>query len=295
MPELVVISGKGGTGKTSLVASLATLAGSVVLVDCDVDASDLHLVLEPDLKEHHAFLAGNKARIDPGRCSVCGRCLELCRFDALTPRAAGKGNGQAARSLQVDPFACEGCGVCARFCPERAIQMVPACCGDWFVSRTRHGYLVHARLDPGAGNTGRLVNQLRQRARELVIRDEELILCDGSPGIGCPVIASLTGADLALIVAEPSCSSLHDLERVLELCRHFGIEARLVLNKWDLNPGLAQQIEAQATRWNLPVIGRLRYAPEVTQAQVHRQSVVEYAPAAGVADDLRSLWQALRR
>jgi MinD superfamily P-loop ATPase len=292
MPELVIISGKGGTGKTSVAASLAALARPIVLADCDVDASDLHLVLEPATKERHAFLGGNKARISADRCMGCGKCAELCRFDAIV--CEDFDNNPAKQLYQVDPLACEGCGVCVRFCPETAIELFPARSGEWFASETRCGSMVHARLDPAAGNSGKLINQLRQRARELVVSDQELILCDGSPGIGCPVIASLTGADLALIVVEPTLSSLHDLKRVLDLCRYFHMEVAVAVNKWDLNPDLTEQIEAQAANWGLPVAGRLRYALAVTEAQVQRKSVVEHAPESGIASDLRRLWAGVR-
>jgi MinD superfamily P-loop ATPase len=292
MPELVVISGKGGTGKTSMVASLAALARPIVLADCDVDASDLHLVLEPIVKESHAFVGGNKARIDSERCMACGKCEELCRFDAII--CDGSDVSQAPGTYRVDPLACEGCGVCARFCPEEAIELVPAQSGEWFVSETRCGPMVHARLDPAAGNSGKLINQLRQRAKQLVVSDEDMILCDGSPGIGCPVIASLTGADLALIVAEPTLSSLHDLERVWDLCRHFHMKAAVAVNKWDLNPSLTEQIESQVSKWGISLAGRVRYDPTVTEAQVQRKAAVEYDPGSAVAADLERLWQQVR-
>jgi MinD superfamily P-loop ATPase len=291
MPELVVISGKGGTGKTSVVASLAALAWPIVMADCDVDASDLHLVLEPSIRESHAFVGGSKARIDSERCMACGKCEELCRFDAIICDASE--GGQAPGAYRVDTLACEGCGVCARFCPEKAIELLPAQSGQWFVSETRFGPMVHARLDPAAGNSGKLINQLRQRAKQLVTSDEDVILCDGSPGIGCPVIASLTGADLALIVAEPTLSSLHDLERVWDLCRHFHMKAAVAVNKWDINPTLTEQIESQVAKWGLPVAGRLRYDPSVSAAQVQRKSVVEHDPQSGVTSDLQRLWQGL--
>jgi MinD superfamily P-loop ATPase len=288
MPELVVISGKGGTGKTSVVASLAALARPVVVADCDVDASDLHLVLEPAIEQCHGFEGGAKARIKPGYCTACGKCEELCRFDAIY--FDGPGNGSVPRTFRVDPTACEGCGVCARFCAEAAIELEPVRSGQWFVSRTRCGPLVHARLDPAEGNSGKLVSLLRQQAKELAWRDGGLILCDGSPGIGCPVIASLTGATLALIVAEPTLSSLHDLERVWALCRHFSLPAILAVNKWNLNPSITEQIEAHARQWQLPAAGRIRYDASVSEAQIQRRSIVEHDPAGG----LKCLWDVIR-
>jgi len=289
--ELVVISGKGGTGKTSVVASLAALARPVVLADCDVDAADLPLVLEPAIQERHSFVGGNKARIKPGHCVACGKCEELCQFEAIF--FDGPGNGRVAKTFRVDSLACEGCGVCAYFCAEQAIAFGPAECGQWFVSQTRCGPMVHARLDPAAGNSGKLVSQLRQKAKELAARHGGLILGDGSPGIGCPVIASVTGADLVLIVAEPTCSGWHDLARVWQLCRHFNLPAAVCVNKWDINEPITAQIEARAAEWGLSFAGRVRYAPEVSEAQIHRQAMVEYAPAAGISKDLIQLWEFL--
>jgi MinD superfamily P-loop ATPase len=292
MPELVVISGKGGTGKTSLLASFAALARPVVLADCDVDAPDLHVLFDPKVVERSTFIGGQKATIKPGHCVACGKCEELCRFEAVY--FDGPGNGRIPKTYRIDPVACEGCGVCARFCAEQAIEFAPAEAGQWFVSETRCGSLVHARLKAAAGNSGKLVHELRRRAKELAGRNGQLLLSDGSPGLGCPVIASLTGADVALIVAEPTRSSLHDLERVFDLCRHFGVESVLCINKWDLNESLTQQIEARASESRLPVVGRVRYDPNVSQAQVHRQTVVEHDPKAGIAADIRDLWESLR-
>jgi MinD superfamily P-loop ATPase len=292
MPELVVISGKGGTGKTSVVASLAALARPLVLADCDVDASNLHLVLEPQVLQRHSFLGGPKARVKPGRCVACGKCKELCRSDAI--HFNGPGNGRVPKTYRVDPIACEGCGVCVRFCAEQALEASVTECGQWFVSKTRVGLIVHARLRPAASNSGKLIQQLRQKGGQLAAKHGQLLLCDGSPGIGCPVIASLTGADLALLVAEPTRSSLHDLERVLLLCRQLGIETAVTINKWDINQALTERIENQARAWHLESVGRIRYDPDVSEAQIQRKSVVEYDPAAGVSEDLRSLWAALQ-
>ncbi|MCL5097536.1 MAG: ATP-binding protein [Candidatus Omnitrophica bacterium] len=291
MPELVIISGKGGTGKTSVTASLAVLARPVVLADCDVDASNLHLVIEARIRRRYSFIGGQEARIRSDRCVACGKCKELCRFDAVC--FDGPGNDFAAKTCRVDPLACEGCGVCVRFCPSRAVDLVPAEYGQWFISDTRSGPMVHARLSPASGNTGKLVGQLRSKARELAA-DGRLIICDGSPGIGCPVIASLAGADLALIVAEPTRSSLNDLARVFYLCGHFGIETMVCINKWDLNEFITRQLEIQAQAWRSPVVGRIRYDPTAIEALFHGKPVVEYDPAAGVSEDLRRLWEALQ-
>jgi MinD superfamily P-loop ATPase len=291
MSELVVISGNGGTGKTSVVAALAALAHPVVLADCNVDASNLSLVFEPRIVERSPFFGGPKARIEPGRCVACGKCKELCRFDAVL--FDGPGNGRVPPTYRIDPIACEGCGVCVQFCTEGAIEFDLAECAQWFVSEIRCGLLVHARLAPGAGNSGRLVHHLRQNARELAAQEGRLLLCDGAPGIGRPVIACLAGADLALLMVEPTRRSLHGLPRAFHLCRHFGIEAVVAINKWDINESLTEQIEAQVREWHLPSVGRIRYDPSVSEAQIQQKSVVEYDPAAGIAQDLRCLWESL--
>ncbi len=289
MKELVVISGKGGTGKTSLVASFAALAESKVLADCDVDAADLHLVLEPSIKHREVFTGGKEARILLGACIACGECAELCRFDAI--RFDGPPSETIEKTYRVDPIACEGCGVCVRFCPAEAIAFEPAVNGEWYVSETRHGPMVHARLGPAAENSGKLVTLVRNEARRIAERDVlELILVDGAPGIGCPVIASLTGADLVLIVTEPTLSGLHDLERVHALVKHFGIPSLVCVNKYDINPEISAQIESRVQQLGAKVVGRVRYDPSFTHAQIEGLSVVEYDRSAA-ADDVRSLWQ----
>ena len=286
--ELVVISGKGGTGKTSIVASFAALAQSAVLADCDVDAADLHLVLEPRIVKRNAFSGGSRARIKSGHCMACGKCEELCRFDAIY--YDGPGNGRVPKTFRVDPIACEGCGVCAYFCAEHAIEFAPVVNGQWFVSDTRCGPMVHAKLGVAEENSGKLVSLVRAEAKRVTERRNlDLVIIDGSPGIGCPVIASITGADLVLVVTEPTVSGLHDLGRVADLTKHFGIETFVCVNKWDLNKGLTSEIETQASQRGLRVAGRVRYDRAVTDAQVKMKSVVEYHKN-GAAADIRQLW-----
>ena len=288
MNELVVISGKGGTGKTSVVASFAVLAGSVVLADCDVDAADLHLVLEPTILQREELSGGSRAAIRPQDCSGCGRCREVCRFQAI--HEDHNDISPTRRIFLIDATSCEGCGLCARVCPQHAIEFVPAVSGEWFISQTRCGPMVHAKLGVAAENSGKLVSLVRRHARRVAQeRDLGMVLVDGSPGIGCPVIASITGASLVLIVTEPTLSGLHDLERVAALARHFGIKGKVCVNKWDLNPEMAERIEQWADAHDLPVAGHLRYDPQVTRAQIQKQSVVEYATE-GVAADVRQLW-----
>ena len=288
MRELVIISGKGGTGKTSIVASFAALADKCVVADADVDAADLHLVLEPAIVHREDFSGGSRARIMPEQCTACGKCEEICRFDAVT--YDGTGNGKVDKTYQIDPIACEGCGVCAYFCPEKAIEFAPVVNGRLFVSETRCGPMVHAALGVAEENSGKLVSLVRTQAKAIAQeRELDLVLIDGSPGIGCPVISSITGADYVLVVTEPTLSRLHDLERVSDLTRHFGIETQVCINKWDLNGNLTSEIETQARRRGLGVAGRVRYDHTVTKAQIEKKSVVEYSQN-GAAADIRQLW-----
>ena len=288
MKELVVISGKGGTGKTSVVASFASLAENAVVVDCDVDAADLHLVLGPRVLQREDFTAGSKARIKPGHCTACGKCEELCRFDAIY--FDGPGNGKVPKTFRVDTIACEGCGVCFDFCAEKAIEFEPAVCGRWFVSQTRCGPMVHARLGVAAENSGKLVTQLRRAAQQVAAQEKrDLILCDGSPGIGCPVIASLTGASLALFVVEPTTSGQHDFLRVAQLTMQLGVPGIMAVNKADLNEEVTRSLEELARERGIAVVGRIPYDRAVTRAQIARKTVVE-ASDGPAAQAIRSLW-----
>lgn len=292
MKELVVISGKGGTGKTSIVASFAALAEKAVLADCDVDAADLHLVLNPIIVRREKFSGGSRASIKPDYCTACGKCQEVCRFDAV--RFDGLGNGKVDKTYRVDPISCEGCGVCCWFCPEDAVEFGPVVNGEWFISQTRCGPMVHANLGVAEENSGKLVSRVRTEARRIAEdRKLDMVLIDGSPGIGCPVIASITGADLVLVVAEPTLSGLHDLKRVADLTKHFGIETLVCINKWDLNETIAAEIESQTVQCGLKVAGKVRYDRAVTEAQIKKLSVVEYSYN-GVTSDIRSLWCNIR-
>lgn len=284
MKELVIISGKGGTGKTSVAASFAVLASNVVVADCDVDAADLHLVLEPQVLKRHDFSGGFSAAVRADQCSGCGTCLDLCRFDAVSLEQG---------CAQIDGISCEGCGVCSHFCPEKAIEFAPAINGQWFLSATCQGPMVHARLGIAQENSGKLVSLIRKQAKQVAANeDRDLIIIDGSPGTGCPVIASLTGADQLLAVTEPTMSGRHDLKRVADLAAHFGTPLAVCINKWDLNPDLTHLIENDARHRNLPVVGRIRYDRAVTDAQIHRRTVVEHT-AEGAGADIKKLWQSV--
>jgi MinD superfamily P-loop ATPase len=285
--EFVVISGKGGTGKTSLTASFAALAAPIVTADCDVDAADLHLVLTPTVRQQVPFLCGHEAVIRPADCIRCGACLAYCRFEAVRRSAGGAGEAD----FSIDPTACEGCGVCVAHCPVKAIDFTARVAGEWYVSETRFGPMVHARLTPGGENSGKLVSQVREMARTVAAeRHLDQILIDGPPGIGCAVIASLAGAARVLVVTEPTLSGEHDLGRVLELTRHFGLSTLVCVNKWDLNPDMAARIEAGAVTAGANVAGRVSYDRGVTAAQMQGLAVVE-ADTGPLAADIRSVWQ----
>ncbi len=288
MTELVVISGKGGTGKTSLVASFAVLADHPVIADCDVDASDLHLILSPQIGERHLFLNGHGAVIRRDDCTGCETCVSHCRFDAV--RANGMPSGELRCS--IDPVSCEGCGVCVRFCPEQAIDFPERICGEWMISETRSGPMVHARLGVAAGNSGKLVSTVRREARRIAGEENRpLVIVDGPPGIGCPVIASVTGATLVLAVTEPTVSGEHDLKRVLYLAGHFGIPVAVCVNKWDLNPEMTERIEEMGRRSGARIAGRVRYDPSVTLAQLQERTVVE--TNAPCVEDIQRIWNRL--
>ncbi len=286
LPELVVISGKGGTGKTSLVASFFALRHHATVADCDVDAADLHLVLAPEVRWHAPFWGSKRAFIDPCRCSGCGICAVRCRFGAVVPS-----DGSSEATFAIEPSSCEGCGVCVDGCPERAVSLVSVVAGEWFVSDTRHGPMVHACLGVAQENSGKLVSLVRARAREVARNaHSQLVICDGSPGIGCPVVASITGASMALIVTEPTLSGLHDYRRVAQLCRHLQTRAGVCINKADLNADITRAITADAAQLGIPVLGHVRYDELVTSAQVSRLAVVE-ATNGPAAEDIRSLWR----
>lgn len=286
MKELVIISGKGGTGKTSITASLAGLAGNAVLADCDVDAADLHLLLHPVIKAKHEFISGREAVIDADKCAGCGVCIDLCRFRAI--RMVG---GVA----QIDPYSCEGCKVCVEFCPARAVDFRERLCGEWYESETDYGSMVHAKLAPAAENSGKLVAQVRKAAKEIAARRKaDLILVDGPPGIGCPVIASVGGASAILVVAEPTVSGEHDLERVLKLAWHFGIPAMVCVNKWDLNREAAARIEEKAERSGARPIGRIPYDMVFTEAMVNGKLVIDYATS-DAAKNIVEIWKKIYR
>lgn len=301
MKEIVVLSGKGGTGKTSVLAALAHLGAReqrLVLVDADVDAANLGLVLAPAGLAEHDFVGGKLAKIASDRCTGCGDCLRACRFEAI--RAAGKEDG--VPRYVVDPLACEGCAACFHRCPAAAISMREQVAGRWFVANTRFGTLVHAHLFAGQENSGKLVMLVKQQARELARRQgADYLLVDGPPGIGCPVIAACSGADLALLVAEPTVAGIHDLERILATTEHFRVRALVCINKSDLNPARSREIERFCAGRGVVVVGRVPFDSAVTAAMVQGLTIGEWAehgpPAAdgsAVASELAQMWHKIK-
>jgi len=282
MKELIIISGKGGTGKTSLVASFASLVEKKVLCDADVDAADLHLIMDPEVIKRADFQAGYTADIDKGKCSECGLCRDLCRWNAIN------------NDFEVNHIDCEGCGVCVYFCPETAINFPINTCGEWFISDTRFGPMVHAHLGLAEENSGKLVTLVRQESR--ILAEEkglDLILTDGPPGVGCPVIASIGGASAVLIVAEPTVSGIHDMERVVQLSAHFKVPAMVCVNKYDLNLDLTRNIENFAKKEGLIFLGCIPFDPIFTEAMVQSQTILEYANGSKAGKAVKGIWKYL--
>jgi len=289
LKELVIISGKGGTGKTSITAAFASLAKNFVLADCDVDAADLHLVMGPKVKDTKDFSGGKQASVIAEKCIGCGKCADVCRFDAI--HLDGPANDIIGKTYAVDPVSCEGCKVCVEFCPAEAIKFENAINGQWFISDTRFAPMVHARLGIAEENSGKLVTLLRKKAGEIAEQQGKgLIIVDGSPGIGCPVIASITGADVVLVVTEPTLSGIHDLERVVQLTSNFGIQTLVCVNKADINPEMTGRISEAARKRGLKVVGKIPYNEAFTKAQIMKATLIEYTNA-DIAERVKSMWR----
>jgi MinD superfamily P-loop ATPase len=287
--QLVILSGKGGTGKTSLAAAFAHLAHDgpsrmrSVLADADVDAANLELVLQPRRLEAHDFIAGPVALVDEDLCRACGTCAEVCRFDAVV---------EGPHHYHVDPIACEGCAACVYVCPEQAIGMQPQRGGRWYRSDTPYGPLLHAELFPGQENSGKLVTLVKQQARLLALdEDYPAVLVDGPPGIGCPVISAISGADLALVVAEATASGLHDLERALATTAHFQVATSVCINRWDIDPGRARRIEERCRAQAVEVIGRIPFDRAVIDSMVQGLPVTAAQPEAEASRALAGIWE----
>lgn len=284
MKELTIISGKGGTGKTSLVSAFASLAEKHILCDADVDAADLHLIMNPSILKRYDFTGGAEAVINHDRCTECGICRQYCRWEAID------------ENFNVDPILCEGCGVCVYFCPEKAIDFPTKTCGEYYVSETRFCPMVHARLGIAEENSGKLVTQVRNTARDLAEkRDLELIITDGPPGIGCPVIASIGGSSAVLVVAEPTISGVHDMDRVVELAKHFNIPAALCINKYDLNIAISEKVREYADKTGIGFMGTIPFDPVFTRAMIHAKTLFEYDGESMSAKSVSNIWENLSK
>ncbi len=279
MKEIVIISGKGGTGKTTITAAFASLVENKVMADCDVDAADLHLILSPDIQYEEDFYSGKTALIRENDCTECGKCVEVCQFDAISP------------DFVVDPVACEGCGVCVYFCPGDAIDFNENLSGRWFISNTRFGPMVHARLGIAEENSGKLVMLVRRQAKLLAEKQNaDFIIVDGAPGIGCPVISSITGANAVLVVTEPTLSGRHDLERVVSLAAdHFQIPTFVCVNKYDLNNKITDQIENFCRDRDIGFVGNIAYDTIVTDAMVQAKTIIEFSDGV-ISKEINRMW-----
>jgi MinD superfamily P-loop ATPase len=280
MRQIAILSGKGGTGKTTLTAAFSVLAGKIVVADCDVDAPDLHMLLHPEIIKRNEFKGSKLAQIDQKKCIKCGLCREKCRFNAIT------------ENIEVDQYSCEGCGVCTIVCPVNAVRLIERVSGQVYTSKINYGFMVHATLNPGEANSGKLVALVRLNAKVIAEKEDiDLILIDGPPGIGCPVIASVTGIDAALIVTEPTLSGIHDLERVVQLLEHFKIQPLLCINMYDVNKNNAKKILAFCKERCIEVVGMIPFNPKVTEAMVNGKTIMEYSPRSDVTNEIRSIWE----
>ncbi len=279
-----MISGKGGTGKTSITGCFASLARNSVLADCDVDAANLHLILHPDIKKTIGFHGLDIASVDSDKCKRCGECVKHCQFDAID------------ENINIIKSNCEGCGVCELVCPHDAISMVKRNSGFLYISDTRFGPMVHARLTPGEEASGKLITLVRKNANKIAVdTNKDYVIVDGPPGIGCPVISSITGVDMVLAVTEPTMSAVHDLERVLGVAIHFQIPAMVCINKYDLNKENTQKIEQYCTKQDIPVIGKIKYDKVFTDAMVDGRNVVEYSPDCEVSIKIKKMWDEVKK
>jgi len=287
MKEITILSGKGGAGKTSVTAALAALSKNTVFCDNDVDAADLHLILQPEIKEKHPFSSGSKSTIDQEICTNCGLCESSCRFHAIHPNSEGY--------PEVNHFQCEGCRLCERICPAEAISTHENFNNHWFVSTTRFGQMVHAKMGPGEENSGKLVSRIREKTREIAGEIQaDYILNDGPPGIGCSAISSITGTDAVLLVIEPSISGLHDAKRLVELVKGFGIDMYAVINKYDINLTASSAVETFLEKQDIEVLGRIPFDTRMVESMVNEKSVIEFDRASSVSRELENTWTRLK-
>jgi MinD superfamily P-loop ATPase len=282
MDEIVILSGKGGTGKTSLSAAFATINKNTIVADCDVEGSNLHLILQPQNYRSERFVSGHKAIIDYNTCTNCGLCMDYCRFDAINMQ-----NDQ----VTISEVACDGCKLCLRICPSNSLQMIPSDKSYWYIGNYRNGRMIHARLAPGEENSGKLVNVVRENARKSARETGfDTIIVDGPPGIGCPVISAVTGANKAIVVTEPTNSGFHDKNRLLEITSNFKVITYVVINKFDLNESISDKIKNWCKENNIPVIGRIAFDTQIVEAMIHCQSIVEWMPESATSKEIISIY-----
>jgi MinD superfamily P-loop ATPase len=284
--QIAIISGKGGTGKTTLAGSLSVLFDNHIIADCDVDSSNMHLILKPKIKETIQYKAGHKAEILESKCIGCGKCQQVCRYDAIHKRGTDK--------YSVDPFACEGCKACVLVCPTKAVDFVLNHPGDYFISDTKYGPFVHAELKPGEEMSGGLVAQVRKQALKMAVdKRKAYVIIDGAPGIGCPATSSLTGTDYAILVTEPTVSGIHDMERMMEVIKHFKIPFSVVINRYDMNEEKSKEIEALCEKENIRVLGKISFDEKVNAANSNEMPVVEVQDSRA-AEAIQSIFKKLR-
>ena len=287
MNEIVILSGKGGTGKTSLSAAFATISNKTVVADCDVDAANLHIILNPENYLQQNFITGYTAAIEYTTCTNCGLCIDYCRFDAISFQ---KGK------VTISEISCDGCKLCSRVCPSHSIQMIPSDKSRWYIGNYKNGKMVHARLSPGEENSGKLVNVVRENARKTAQETGwETIIIDGPPGTGCPVISSVTGTNTAIIVTEPTNSGFHDMKRVLEITANFQVKSYVVINKYDLNESISGRIESWCAENNIPVVGKIPFDEQIVEAMINCQSITEWKPESEVSKEIIRIWKQINQ
>lgn len=266
--EIAVISGKGGTGKSSISSAFVSVAKSAVVVDCDVDASNLYLLFSPLCKEEEVFVSGSHAVVNNDKCTNCNTCIDLCRFDAIS-----KVNGK----IRISESACDGCYLCSRVCPVQAIKMIPADKSRMYAGTFRYGDMVYGRLAPGEENSGKMVNLLREKAKKYVEDyGYDTVILDGPPGIGCPVISTITGVDKVVVVTEPTISGFLDMKRVIEVVCRFSVQKSVIVNKYDLNPSICEQIDKWCEEMEIPVVAHLPFDAQIVEAMIAGKTIIEY-------------------
>jgi MinD superfamily P-loop ATPase len=286
MKEITILSGKGGAGKTTVAAAIASLAPNAVFCDNDVDAADLHLIFKPEVKETHKYDSGSLAVINQKTCTNCGLCEDSCRFNAI--------HKNKNDYPEVNPFQCEGCRLCERICPANAITITQNLNNSWYISETRFGTLVHAKMGPGEENSGKLVSKIRERAKEIATKTKaSYIINDGPPGIGCTAISSITGTDAVLLVIEPTVSGLHDAKRVVQLIQSFEIPVFAAINKYDINTEFTKTVEDYLLETGIPLAGKIPFSELMVESMIAEKTIIEFAPTKAISKEFSTIWSAI--